>query len=189
MVAVGRKNIYGKSNSTKTPHGRLEIPKNADKNDSQPARNCQKDLRHNCNDPTRELKFLSIGALTTLFWVHVFRHVAFQIFSAQKFGLEVPDKVRNQIAYGDVATSVLGFIAIAGLHFEWSFAILLVWIFSVVSVADLVNAMIGGIRSNILDKAYGGHLTNTQLLCPSVMDNAGFDFLVAAGMRYRVNYQ
>ena len=129
------------------------------------------------------------GALTTLFWVHVFRHVAFQIFSAQKFGLEVPDKVRNQIAYGDVATSVLGFIAIAVLHFEWSFAILLVWIFSVVSVADLVNAMIGGIRSNILDKAYGGHLTNTQLLCPSVMDNAGFDFLVAAGMRYRVNYQ
>ena len=36
------------------------IPKNADKNDSQPARNCQKGRRHNCNDPTRELKFLSI---------------------------------------------------------------------------------------------------------------------------------
>ena len=63
VVAVGPKNLYGKSNSTKTPRGRLEIPKNADKNDSQPARNCQKGRRHNCNDPTRELKFLSIGKL------------------------------------------------------------------------------------------------------------------------------
>ena len=46
-------------------------------------------------------------ALIPLLWVHAFRYVALQIFSAQQFGFAVPDAARDEIAYGDVLASIL----------------------------------------------------------------------------------
>jgi hypothetical protein len=44
-------------------------------------------------------------ALAPLLWVHVFRYVALQIFSAQQFGFAVSDSVRDQIASSDLCPS------------------------------------------------------------------------------------
>ena len=94
-------------------------------------------------------------ALAPLLWVHAFRQVALQVYSAQKAGLAVPDYFRDQIALGDVAGMVLAVLGLFALRKPSRVAIPLIWLFVVVTAADLVNAMIGGMREGMLGMAYG----------------------------------
>ncbi|HEY3057234.1 MAG TPA: hypothetical protein VGK31_15010 [Thermoanaerobaculia bacterium] len=94
-------------------------------------------------------------ALTPLLWVHAFRHVALQVFSAQRAGLAIPDRFRNEIAFGDVAGMILALLAIIALRRRARLAIPLTWLFVIITAADLLNAMIGGMREGMLATAYG----------------------------------
>jgi hypothetical protein len=94
------------------------------------------------------------AALVPLLWVHVFRHVALQVLGSATRGFDVPPQVRDRIAYGDVATSVLAFVSLAALTYDLPFAMLLVWAFSVVGILDLVNAMVSGLRVDAFPKAF-----------------------------------
>lgn len=95
------------------------------------------------------------NALIALLWVHAFRHVAFQILSAQKAGFTVSDGLRNEILYGDVVGMILALLAIAALRSRLGVAIPLVWVFAVATILDLVNASIGGMREGALATAVG----------------------------------
>ena len=92
-------------------------------------------------------------ALTALLWVHAFRHVALQIFSAQRFGFAVSDGARNQIATGDVAGMILAVIAIIALHYRARIAPVLVWVFVAETVFDLVSATVAGVREQLFATA------------------------------------
>jgi hypothetical protein len=94
-------------------------------------------------------------ALIPLLWVHAFRHVALQIFSAQKFGFAVSDGGRDQIAAGDVIGMLLAVIAIVGLHYRARIAPVLVWLFVAETLFDLVNSTIAGVREQLFASASG----------------------------------
>lgn len=96
-----------------------------------------------------------VGALTPLLWIHVFRYVALQIFSAAHFGFAVSQTGREQIAYGDVAGTFLALVAIVALRYRWRGAIFLTWIFAVESALDLANASVVGVRERLLASASG----------------------------------
>jgi hypothetical protein len=51
-------------------------------------------------------------ALIALLWVHVFRYVALQVFSAQRDGFAISDGGVMDIVAGDVAGAVLALITI-----------------------------------------------------------------------------
>ena len=92
-------------------------------------------------------------ALTPLLWVHAFRYVAFQIFSAQHFGFAVSDPTRNQIVVGDVAGALLAVAAIIGLRYRSPIAIGLAWLLAVETMLDLANAVAAGIGERLLETA------------------------------------
>jgi hypothetical protein len=94
-------------------------------------------------------------ALVALLWVHAFRHIALQIFSAQRLGLAVSDIGRNHIAYGDVAGMLLVLAAIVALYRRSSWSITLVWVFVAETVYDLVDSTIIGIRENLFETVAG----------------------------------
>jgi hypothetical protein len=93
------------------------------------------------------------NALLPLLWVHVFRYVALQIFSAQRFGFLVSDGTRNAIAFGDVLGAALGLSAIVALRTGSRLATALIWVFVAESVLDLVNATVAGIREDLFSSA------------------------------------
>jgi len=95
------------------------------------------------------------AALIPLLWVHAFRHVALQVFSAQKAGLAIPDHLRDQIAFGDVAGMLLALLALLALRRRARLAVPLTWLFTIVTLADLLNALIGGMREGMLGAASG----------------------------------
>jgi hypothetical protein len=94
-------------------------------------------------------------ALTPLLWVHAFRYVALQIYSAQQFGFAVSDAARDQIAIGDVIAAILAVVSILALHFRMRMAPVLVWVFLVEATSDLVNATIAGVREQLFASASG----------------------------------
>jgi len=94
-------------------------------------------------------------ALTPLLWVHAFRHVALQIYSAQQFGFSVSNGARDQIAAGDVTCMVLALISIVALHYRIRVAPVLVWALVAATIFDLLNATIAGVREQLFATASG----------------------------------
>jgi len=93
--------------------------------------------------------------LTPLLWIHAFRHIALQIFSAQQSGFVVSDGARDQIAIGDVAGMILAVISIVALRYRFRIALALVWLLVVETAFDLVNATIAGVREQLFASASG----------------------------------
>ena len=94
-------------------------------------------------------------ALVPLVWVHAFRHVALQIYSAQRFGFAVSDSARDQIAAGDVIGMMLAITALIALHYRAHAAVLLVWVLVVESAFDLIHTTILGIQEQLYATASG----------------------------------
>ena len=94
------------------------------------------------------------AALIPLLWIHTARHVALQIFSSQRAGLVVPDPLRDEIAYGDVAGMLLALAALIALRARSRFAVPLVWLFAVETTADLLGSMVGGMRAGMIATAH-----------------------------------
>ena len=94
-------------------------------------------------------------ALIALLWIHAFRYIALQIFSAQASGFDVPDDIRDRIVYGDVLSAILAFAAIVALQYRAGIGIPLTWLFSVVGMLDLISAMAGGIQADLFAEAAG----------------------------------
>lgn len=93
-------------------------------------------------------------ALTALLWVHAFRYVALELFSAQQAGLAIPDDLRDQIAYGDVLGSVLALVCILALRFRSRAAVPLTWLFAAATFFDLSNALVGGVRHRLMEDVH-----------------------------------
>jgi len=93
-------------------------------------------------------------ALTVPLWVHAFRYVALQIFSAQHFGFGISDSLANEIAWGDVAGALLALAALWLLRSGSRAAVPVVWVFIVETGVDLVNATVMGIRERAQETAF-----------------------------------
>src|SRR5262245_47938801 len=91
--------------------------------------------------------------VTALLWVHAFRYVALQIFSAQHSGFAVSDAGRDQIAYGDVVAALLALSGIAALRYWSRLAVPILWLFVVAAALDLVNSTVAGMREQLFASA------------------------------------
>jgi hypothetical protein len=90
------------------------------------------------------------SAITILLWVHAFRDVALQIFSAQQFGFAVSDSTRNVIAAGDLLGMALAVGAIIALRYRRaSAAMFLIVAFAAETAFDLVYTSILGVREQL----------------------------------------
>jgi hypothetical protein len=94
-------------------------------------------------------------ALTPLVAVHLFRHVALQLFSAQRFGFDISNAGRDEIVLGDLIGISLALLAIAAIRFESTLWKMATWLFVVATVADLGNALVVGLREDLFARASG----------------------------------
>lgn len=94
-------------------------------------------------------------ALSALVWVQVFRDIALQIFSAQKFGFLVSTPTRDLIAYGDIAGALLALLCLLALRYRPQMATVLVWVLVLETVADLLYGTVAGMQEQIFEKAFG----------------------------------
>jgi len=94
-------------------------------------------------------------ALTPLLAVHLLRHVALQLVSAQRFGFVISNAGRDRILYGDLVgftLALLALVAIRANSFLWK---PIVWIFIAATVVDLGSALAVGMQENLFERASG----------------------------------
>jgi hypothetical protein len=94
-------------------------------------------------------------ALIALLWVHVFRYVALQVFSAQHDGFPISDGSALEIAAGDVAGALIAYVAIVLLRNGSRLAVPLVWVLAAETVYDTVANIQGGISEHLMGAASG----------------------------------
>jgi len=94
-------------------------------------------------------------ALIALLWVHVFRYVALQAFSAQATGFPISDEGAMEIVVGDVAGAVLAFVTIVLLRNRARLAIPLAWLLVAETAYDTVTNIQGGVREHLMGAASG----------------------------------
>jgi hypothetical protein len=94
-------------------------------------------------------------ALTALLWVHVFRYVALQVYSAQHGGFPISDDGAADIVIGDVAGAAIAFAAIVLLRRTSRIAILLAWVLAAETAYDTVTNIQGGVREHLMGAASG----------------------------------
>jgi len=106
------------------------------------------------------------AALTVLTFVHALRPIGATVLVASVAGTALPRDFSEAVAYGDLATSVLAVITLLALRARLGFAIALVWVTNVVGFADLVNALIGGVRYDIARLGMGSFWYVVTILVP-----------------------
>jgi len=94
-------------------------------------------------------------ALAPLLWIHVFRYVALQAFSAQRDGFPISDHGLMDIVVGDVAGSVIALASLFALRRRARIAIPLAWLLAVETAYDTVGNIRGGMQEHLLGAAGG----------------------------------
>ena len=93
----------------------------------------------------RLARLLRADALVPLLLIQTLRTLGLTLIVPAVADPSVPRSFSVPLAYGDLIAAALAFVAIAALRLRWSFAVPLVWLFSVEGTVDLLNAIVQGI--------------------------------------------
>lgn len=95
------------------------------------------------------------AALVPLVWIHVFRYVALQSFSAQRDGFPISNGGVRDIVGGDVAGAIIAFATLVALRYRPRVAIPLAWLLVAETTIDTAINIRGGIHENLMGAAGG----------------------------------
>jgi hypothetical protein len=96
----------------------------------------------------------AVVAISACLWMHALRIVALQIFSARRFGFEIPLSAAQLIAWGDVLGAVLAVLGIWLLRRRSAAAITVLWLFVIETAVDLSCGTVIGIRHHATATAH-----------------------------------
>lgn len=111
-------------------------------------------------------------ALIALLWVHVFRYVALQVFSAQRGGFPISDSGAAEIVLGDVAGAFMAFAAIVLLRWRSRMAIPLIWLLVAETAYDTFSNIQNGVREHLMGAASGVTWMILVFFVPAVVVSA-----------------
>lgn len=98
-------------------------------------------------------------ALTPLLLMNVLRYVGLAFLIPGVTDQVLDDRFAAPAAWGDLAAALLALLALVALHRNWKTAGTVVWIFNVFGAADLINAVLQGLRYTV-----DGHLGATYFI-------------------------
>jgi hypothetical protein len=105
-------------------------------------------------------------ALSALTFVHALRPIGATVLVASVAGTALPRDFAEAVAYGDLATSVLAIVTLIALRARLGLATALVWLTNIVGTADLVNALVGGVRYDVARLGMGSFWYVVTILVP-----------------------
>jgi hypothetical protein len=88
-------------------------------------------------------------ALVPLLWVQVFRYAPLALYAPGQVDPHIPADVAAAVGLGDLVSAVAALVALVALRLRARGAIALVWVFSVVGIADLVFATMKAVAAEM----------------------------------------
>lgn len=78
-------------------------------------------------------------AVLPMLLLHVFRFAGFTLLVVGQVDLSLPEEALSAIAYGDLLAALSALIAAIALRGQSSLAVPLIWLFTLIGFADIVN--------------------------------------------------
>jgi len=117
----------------------------------------------------RQSRLAREEALAPVLWVHVLRVVGGTILAPGAVDAGVPMAFRVMIGYGDLASAFLALVALVALRTRFKGAIVLVWVFIVVGLADTVNAIVQSVHYSVFTYALGVNWVIVTIYVPALL--------------------
>jgi hypothetical protein len=79
-----------------------------------------------------------------LFWLtlpHAFRHIGMVFLVPGVVAPTMPGSFALAAAYGDLAAGILALVTLVAIHLQWRAMIALTWLYTIVGLVDLANAL------------------------------------------------
>ena len=108
------------------------------------------------------------SALVPLIWIHVFRNIGLSILAPGAVDPTLPADFTNGVAYGDLAAAILAILSLLALRYRMPGAVILVWVFVVVGTADLILAVINGVRVDAFSHPLGASWLIVTMYVPAL---------------------
>ncbi len=106
------------------------------------------------------------SAFTALTFVHALRPIGATVLVASVAGTALPRDFAEAVAYGDLATSVVAIVTLLALRGRLGIAVALVWLTNLIGTADLLNALVGGVRYDVARLGMGSFWYVVTILVP-----------------------
>jgi hypothetical protein len=87
-------------------------------------------------------------ALQPFLLLHSFRHIGLMFLAPGAVKTDLPSVFAQYAGYGDLAASILAFLALLAIRCKWPVAMLLVWVFNIEGTIDLVTAISLGVAND-----------------------------------------
>jgi hypothetical protein len=105
-------------------------------------------------------------AFTALTFLHGLRPIGATVLVTSVAGTALPRDFAEAVAYGDLITSALAVVTLIALRARFGLAIALVWLTNIVGTADLLNALVNGLRLDIARLGMGSFWYVVTILVP-----------------------
>ena len=108
-------------------------------------------------------------AVLPLLLIHAFRYMPLTLLMPGQVDAGIAIGIKETIAYGDLISGILAIIAAVFVRYNFSGSKVLVWIFSIVGIADIIVATYTGISVGLLDTALGFNLYILNFYVPMLI--------------------
>lgn len=115
---------------------------------------------------TKETKF---DILAILLLVNVFRYLPLSLFMPGQVAADFPPYLKEFIAHGDFLSGILAFIALVLLKSKKKSAVTFAWIFSIVSIIDIVAVMTLAMYEKVYELPLGANYFTVSVYVPMLI--------------------
>ena len=108
-------------------------------------------------------------AITPILLLHSFRHFGLFYLTSAAIPSPPPAGFADPTAYGDLATALLAFVALAAVRRKHPIAVPIVWLFNLVGFVDLALASVNASRFNLVSYSIGVAYLLPILVVPALI--------------------
>lgn len=115
---------------------------------------------------SRENKF---QILSLFLIINTFRYLPLALFMPGQVSPEFPELVKEIVAHGDFLSSIFALVALLLVRFKSKLSIAFIWIFSLVSIADMILALTFAMKAKVYLLPLGVNYYTVSVYVPMLM--------------------
>lgn len=115
---------------------------------------------------TKDTKF---DILAFLLLVNVFRYLPLSLFMPGQVSVDFPPYLKEIVAHGDFLSGILALVSLLLIKYKKKFALGITWLFSVVSIIDMVVVLTLAMSEKVYELPLGANYFTVSVYVPMLI--------------------
>ena len=114
-------------------------------------------------------KSTKLSILSFLLIINVFRYLPLSLYMPGQVSSDFPEHVKDIVAQGDFLSGIMAFLALLMVKYRPANSIIFVWLFSIVSIVDMVLALTFAMSAKVYLLPLGLNYFTVSVYVPMLM--------------------